>query len=324
MPNQDFRAELQQVKVALRQARAPASLERRLDRRTRKNWMGWVALAAVPAALALLWWLRPAAPSSLDKSPVVAVQQAPPRAPEKPRVGAFWVEGDAPAKVLGDRLWLSAGPFVLRSVGREVSLEVLEPSSIAAAQSGLRMLSGRVRWKVRPTEEPLWLHVSHGKLRMLGGHFSVTQRELGGEAKALSGELRFRGAKEASWRKVGAVVRWPVAPAKTQHRASKEAPKVVWDVEATLKKVAAFRSQGRYSAAITELEEALRVSPAQDRPVLSFELGAILSYHTADQARACEYWERYKEQFVGGGGYLDEVRTAQHHLGCMKRGDSNE
>ena len=124
----------------------------------------------------------------------------------------------------------------------------------------------------------------------------------------------------------GEMLRWPLAPPPAPPPPTvpdpppplerQPAPRRARDVAPLLDEIAALRGRGAYREAAARLEGALEERwPAATRERLSFELGAIATYHLGDAAQACSLWRAHERRYPGGR-YAVEVEQARAELRC--------
>jgi hypothetical protein len=340
-----FEARAELAKVAMPDA-AAARVWRRIREPAPRVALGRIGLllAAAAGAGALA-----AAAVHLRRAPVVAEL---PEGFEAVRLSAD-LKWQAAPEVARDVVAVRAGTATLRvrAWGR-VTLGA--GTRLRRVPDGVELLGGAADFEVdkRPAAAGSTnVRVAEGSIEITGTRFSVVEGPGGGAARLAEGAIRFHAPDGRTVTLApGQSVTWPLPPedepapppslspspppslspsplpstapaAPLAARGPARPRDEALEADAVVDRIAALRAQGRYGALADELGAVLaRTRRPLTRERLSFELGAVLSFHLPDGARACAHWDDHQRAYPAGH-YAEEVAEARRILGCERKGD---
>jgi hypothetical protein len=319
-------------------AAAAARVRRRLDQRARPSRRIGVTVLALAAAGAGAWLIaRPQASSERSSSFVDGVEadgvETIVRSPD------LQLSVDARHAVLH----VDRGSCTLR-VRDWGTVSLRAGSSLRRADDGLELSSGAADFAVdkrAPANGSTFVHVPQGSIEITGTRFSMIQSERVGSVHLDEGSIRFHAPDGRTVALVpGQSLAWPLpaevaaavetAPAArdttvnpvtaAQRKVPSSQPGT--DRGGLVEQIAKLRAEGRYQELVEALGAAIgRERRALMRERLSFELGAVLTYHLVANERACTHWAAHDRAFPGGH-YAEEVADARKHLHCDREGGS--
>ncbi|MBK7860874.1 MAG: FecR domain-containing protein [Archangiaceae bacterium] len=241
--------------------------------------------------------------------------------------------GFAPALGAGGTVEVAGGSGVLRVPEEGVSLALSSPASLRRDPDGVRVLRGEVDVAVRKRPRaagPVRVHVSGGTIEVFGTRFTLVERGDSGEVRLFEGSVGFRSEGRAlEMLEPGQTLQWPRPPprepepqpdpsAEPEPLRKRDVPAhaPLEETDALLREVASLRTRGRYTEAVALLDERLarKLRPAS-REVLSYELGAILTWQLRDSAAACAHWSQHQRAHPRGR-FAKEIANARRALGC--------
>ncbi|MBW2736858.1 MAG: FecR domain-containing protein, partial [Deltaproteobacteria bacterium] len=296
-------------------AEGPYASRRSLQR---SSLLGLSALAAVGVA-ALLWLLlsgREVSPPAHHADPI-----------NIPGLSVVSGRVYSPAT---DQVACAGARCVLNTPQLRVQLELRRGARVAKQGATVTLLTGDVRCSVKPRRkgEPLVaIHVSQGRIEVIGTLFDLHQQGDSGSVRLHEGVIRFVAADGRSVRlEKNAVLRWPLpAPVEAASvkassveaaPASKPAPLTAREIQALARRVSRLRNQNKYPQALRSLRLALpRIAHRATRERFSYELGVILTDHFKSK-RACLHWRRHLRSF-GRRRYGQEIDQAIARLRCQ-------
>lgn len=311
---------LRQADGELQQQRLSPEADQRLQRLVagqgqRRAW--WPRLALVPvaaAAVALLAWL------------LIPADHAAP-GPGAPTLVAGFQLLSGQAHAEQQRLRCSTPSCTVQAQDVGTRLELTNGTVVRRRQRDLQLVSGQARLWVLPQPRTLKVFVSHGQIEVLGTSFTVRQRQgAGGQVELHEGSIRFVGHQ--GWTspplRVGHTLRWPQQQPR-QQPAPRVAPKKprprrlsTVEAEQVLQVIFRLRSQQRYREAVQRLQRDLpRVAQRSVRETFSYEIGAILTHHLGDSAKACRHWAKHLRRY-GAARYGQEIQQARSKLACAQ------
>jgi len=255
----------------------------------------------------------------------------------------------------GGAVHVSSGQAELVEPEQGVTLRVGESAVVAREPDGVRISRGRVELSVRkrPKDQgPLRVRVSGGSIEVFGTRFTVIEHGERGEVQLHEGSIGFRPEDgELVMLEPGQRLEWPLAPPAAvepdapgpsgnetgveqadgerlelsgANAAPRSRVRTLSKSEATVKtdtllrEIASLRTRGRYREATQQLERGLTWKlPHASRELLSYELGAILTWQLRDQAAACAHWDRHQRSF-SGKRFAKEISNARATLTCVK------
>lgn len=229
---------------------------------------------------------------------------------------------------------------------KDTEWSIAADSQVQRTAEGARMISGRVRFRVRHHDrQDFRVRVSHGAVRVTGTVFEVEQGAAGGSVAVTEGSIEFQwddGQREAV--RAGQTLHWPrTTPPRGEEvdtesdaippplpEIEKARPQVETKVSRTpspiepdratapaleqqLDRLMQLQSQNRHGEAVTLLRGILQqpgLSQAQ-RQRFDYALGLALEAAGTD---ACAHWRRHVEQF---GTTAHEAALVGRLQGCQ-------
>ncbi|MGC4119943.1 MAG: FecR domain-containing protein [Myxococcales bacterium] len=342
---EEFRTGLAAADEQLRQERLSTNADQKIRHKLGESDVGrsWGRLvfgvAAVACAVLLAVVLRPGSPTPRpEPSQVLGMQVT------EESVGfAFRVLPD-------EAVEFSKGACLLSD--ETGSIAVAEPSVLRRERAGMRVVAGKVEFKVERQKpgRSVRVLVSGGAIEVVGTRFTVEQQAEHGRVMLHEGHIRFvAAAGNVRELLAGESLEWPQAPVPAPTPAPEtvaakpdagapvsasppalrhpvRAPERIGAPATTVEpdpgpevfeRVGALRSRGQYTEAVQELTVALaRPAPRARRERLSYELGSIYSYQLRDHERACAHWQQHEAQFPAGT-YAQEIRRSAAGLAVL-------
>jgi FecR-like protein len=332
--------QLREIDGRLGELEPPARLERRVLASTRERHgvaPRMLVLASVVAAVVLAFWLGQRGRTGTPELE---------RAPEQPLavVPMAWpalVDAAAPPPFVAWEGALTAEPGCTPSGDETLSIpagcrvrlrepalaiEAWQPTRLAAARNGVRVLEGELLFAVEPVgvDQPrARVEVSGGAIEVIGTRFAVVQHKGGGHVDLLEGSIAFvdgRGqthaieqGRRAHWSAEGLVT--PPGPHTVSPRASGPRTTGSDALDATLEQVAGLRRAERWREAVELLHDARRgLGDGAGAEILSYEEGTLRA-HDEDATAMCAYWRGHLARF-GDGDHAPSARSQLARAGC--------